>query len=828
MKKMTLHALLALGVSISAFVPALAQSGKEKGRISGTVSDENKKTIESASVSLLHAKDSSVVRQMAAGQGGRFEFENIKDGAYLVSVSAIGHPTYYSAAFEISSKYSNVVIQTIQLATKSAELKEVAVTGRKSFIEQKPDRMVVNVDAAPTNAGSTVMDVLEKSPGVTIDKDGNISLKGKQGVLIMIDNKPTYLNATQLANYLKSLPASAIEQLEIMTNPSAKYDASGNSGIINIKTKKNKAKGFNGSVTTTYTQGVYPKPGASANLNYRNGKFNVFFNGGYSHWEGFQELDINRNYLNASDHKINSIFTQHSSMKFTNPELNAKLGMDYYLSSKTTIGFVASGFSNNETDESTSTIYLKNPSHSVDSIVYSPSINKTKWRNGSFNLNFRHQFDSSGTELTADADYVRYTSGSDQFFHNITYDPNWNKINETILTGDLPSQIDIYSLKSDFTHFFNHALKVEAGFKTSYVSTDNQANYFNVINGEPIVDTTKTNHFLYRENVNAVYVNMSRQVKKWNFQVGLRMENTNYSGHQLGNEYTVNNNDSLFSRSYFNLFPTAYVSYQLNEKNQFSVNYGRRIDRPAYQDLNPFLFFLDQYTYQAGNPYLQPQYTDNIELSHTYKGWLTTTLNYSNTKNFFTETFEQDGHATIVRNGNIGQRQNAGAAVSAQIPVKKWWTAIVYANVNYNKFEGMLYGENIHISATTFLINLNNQFHFAKGWSGELSGFYRTKGVEGQILIEPFGQASAAISKQLMKDKANLKLGFRDMFYTEKVKGQINFQQTEATFRNVRDSRQVSLSFTYRFGKPIKGSQPNRHSGGAGDESKRVKSGGNN
>ena len=687
---------------------------------------------------------------------------------------------------------------------------------------------MINVDASPTNAGSTALEVLERSPGVTLDKDDNISLKGRQGVTIMIDNKPTYLSASQLASYLKSLPASAIDQIEIMTNPSAKYDASGNSGIINIKTKKNKTRGFNGSVTLTHTQGVYPKPGGSINLNYRNGKANFFLSAGYSHWEGFHDISINRNYLDSGVAKrINSIFTQQTNMHFTNPELNVKFGLDYAVSNKTTIGFVVSGFRNKEQDRSFSNILLKDPNNNIDSIVYSYGTSNTTWKNGSVNLNFRHQFDSTGRELTIDLDYVRYSSGSDQYFDNITYYPDMSKKNETILTGSLPGDINIYTAKTDYTRPLSASLKLETGLKVSYVNTDNAADYFNLINNISEVDTTKTNRFLYRENINAAYANLSKQYKKWSIQTGLRFENTNYSGHQLGNKQSVVSKDSSFTRSYVNLFPTLYISYQANTKNQFTLNYGRRIDRPAYQDLNPFLFFLDQYTYQSGNPYLQPQFTNNVELSHTYNNFLTTTLNYSYTKDFFSETFEQSGHATIVRNGNIASRQNAGIAVSAQTSVAKWWTAILYTNVNYNKFSGMLYGENVNVEATTLLLNLNNQFTFSKGWSGEISGFYRTKGVEGQVIIYSMGQASAALSKKLLNDKASLKLGIRDLFYTMQPKGYINFQQTEATFQNKRDSRQVSLTFTYRFGKPLKGVSGRRNSG-AGDEQNRVKTGGNN
>ena len=822
MKKFSKLLIICFLLSFSVF----AQAQDQLGSIKGTINDGSKKGIESASVSLKLVKDGSVIQQVLSDKLGKFEVNHIAEGLYVLSVSAVGHEKYISDTLKMGPR-SQLSLNNIVLPNTVTELTAVAVVGKKSFVEQKADKMVVNVDASPSSAGSSAMDILEKSPGVTVDKEGNISLKGKQGVTVMIDDKPTYLNPTQLANYLKSLPSTAIDQLEIMTNPSAKYDAAGNSGIINIKTKKNKVKGFNGSGTLTHTQGVYAKPGGSLNLNYRNGKFNVFMNGGYTHWEGFQNLYINRNYFDPSGKNLTSIFSQNTFMKFNNPSLNLKFGVDYYLSNKTTIGFVARGFKNDENDRSQSTIFLKNPNNLVDSIVYSPSTNNSVWKNKAINLNFRHQFDSLGTEVTADADYIRYQSSSNQYFSNITYNPDWLPTDTSILKGDLPSVIDIYSFKSDFVHKFKHDLKFEAGLKSSYVSTDNTANYSNEINGISKVDTSKTNRFLYRENINAAYLNLSRQFKKWSVQAGLRLENTNYSGHQLGNSYTVNNNDSLFNKTYVNLFPTLYISYQANAKNSFSINYGRRIDRPAYEDLNPFLFFLDQYTYQAGNPYLQPQYTQNIELSHTYNSFLTTTLNYSNTRNFFSETFEQSGQATIVRNGNIGKRQNAGASISAQIPVSKWWTAILYTNVNYTKFTGSLYGENIDVNGTTLMANLNNQFKLGKGLSGELSGWYRTKGVEGQVILNPMGQASAAISKQVLKDKGSLKLAVRDLFYTGGVKGDINFQQTKASFQNTRDSRQVSLTFTYRFGKPFKAAQP-RRTGGASDEQSRVKAGGNN
>ena len=819
----TLTILTVLSLIISG-IPALAQSD---AHISGVVADAKGQPIEAATVILLKAKDSSRLKAAATDKTGHFRFDHIAAGKYRISASSVGYESSSTVPFDLGISGTRS-LSPITLTSSSTNLQAFSVVGKKPFIETKADRTIINVDASPSNAGSTALDVLEKSPGITLDKDDNISLKGKQGVTIMIDGKPTYLSASQLASYLKTLPASALDQIEIMTNPSAKYDASGNSGIINIKTKKNKLKGFNGNVSLTHTQGVYPKPSGSINLNYRNGKFNYFLNAGYAHWEGFQELNIGRKYFDVDSKTINSIFSQKTVMHFINPEFNVKFGMDYFVTPKTTVGFVVSGFRNTETNISSSDIQLLSPNYALDSIVRSPNTNKTSWKNGSANVNFRHTFDSTGRELTADIDYVRYSSVSNQYFDNQTYDPDMILLNESILTGHLPSTINIYTAKTDYTRPLAKGFKLETGIKLSYVNTDNTADYYDLVNKVAEVDTTKTNHFLYRENINAAYVNMTKQYKKLTAQLGLRVENTNYSGHQLGNGVSVISQDSSFSRSYVNLFPTAFFSYDLNDKNTFTLSYGRRIDRPAYQDLNPFMFFLDQYTYQAGNPYLQPQYTQNLELGHSFHHWLNTTLNYSYTKNFFSETFEQSGQATIVRQGNIGSRQNAGIAVSAQIPVAKWWNAMLYTNLNYNKFSGMLYGENIDVSATTLLLNLNNQFTLPQGWGGEISGFYRTRGVEGQVIVDPLGQASAAVSKKILNNRASIKASIRDIFYTNGAHGYINFQQTDATFYNHRDSRVVALTFTWNFGKPLKGmSGANAHNNGAGDEQNRVKTGGN-
>lgn len=801
----------------------------QTGRIRLTVADTEQRNMQAVTATLHRAADSGVVKVELSDKEGRVEFQKLSQGKYWVSLSSTGFQLQATPQISLTSDAQEIDLGRIQMKAASKELEAVTVTARKPFIEQKIDKMVVNVDAAVTNAGSTVLEVLEKSPGITVDNEGNISLKGKQQVLVMMDGKPTYLGATELASLLKSMPSSLVEQIEIMTNPSSKYDAAGNSGIINIRTKKNKQYGFNGSVNLAYTQGRYWRSNDNVNLNYRNGKFNFFANGSYSKWNGFQDLEIKRTFIDPQTGTTDAIFEQMTHMRNISDNYSLKLGADYFLSKKTTIGIVATGLKNPETFSSDGTSYLMNGAMQTDSVVKANSFNDNTWTNGTVNLNFRHRFDSTGRELTADVDYAGYSSRTGQEFTNTTYDPKMNVLHEENLRGDLPVTIKIYTGKIDYTQNLGKA-KIETGVKSSYVTTTNAANYYVISNGGETIDYSKTNMFDYKENINAAYLNYNRQFGKLGVQAGLRYEYTWLEGYQHGNAQRP---DSAFQRNYGNLFPTLFLSYEAGKNHQWGLNVGRRIDRPAYQDLNPFLFFLDNYTFQAGNPYLRPQYTNNIELSHTFKGFLTTTLNYSHTKDFHTETFEQIqlpngemGYATIVRQGNIGKRDNAGIAVSAQIPVKKWWTAILYTNLNYSKFSGELNNEMVNVEASTLLVNINNQFKFGKGWSAELSGFYRTKGAEGQIIINPLGQASAGAAKQILKGKATIKLSARDLFYTNKVSGNINFQNTQAYFRNVRDTRQITFSFLYRFGKPIKGA-PQRRSGGSSDEQNRVKMGNN-
>lgn len=492
------------------------------GKISGIIYDDAKNPLQSASVSLLKAKDSSLVKIAVTDKEGKYEFESIAEGNYLLSVSAAGHQKIFSRFFTISSAASTIKLEPLQLTAAAKSLGGVTVISKKPFIETKIDKTVVNVDASPTSAGATALEVLEKSPGVMVNNDGIISLRGKAGVIVMMDGKQTFLSPTDLANLLKNMPASAIDQIEIMTNPSAKYDASGNSGIINIKTKKGQAGGFNGSIMLGVTNSLFktsdgafyviPKSQNSFTFNFRKNKINFFGNYNPNVFRGRNQLEISRTKLDQGKNILgyNDVETR---FKFGNNNHTLKLGLDYFADKKNTFGVVISGFtfSGHPTPKTVTTSSDEN--YQPLAIMISRTDNKIRFKNLTSNFNYRHVFDTAGHELTADFDFIAYNNTSDMLlttdFYNGVSQPVGNGL---LLMGHLPSRIKIFSLKSDYVHPLKKGGRIEAGVKSSYVKNNNVVNYTRW-DGAKWVTDNRSNHFIYDENINAVYLNANKQVK---------------------------------------------------------------------------------------------------------------------------------------------------------------------------------------------------------------------------------------------------------------------------------------------------------------------------
>lgn len=791
------------------------------GKISGTVNDESGKALSGTTVSLLRGKDSSLVKLTITDKSGRYDFINIKEGNYLVSFTSVGFEKKFSTPIDVAS--DDVEVPVTALMQTAKEVKGVTVVATKPFIESKIDRTVVNVEASPSSAGATAMEVLEKSPGISVNNDGIISLRGKAGVIVMVDGKPTYLSATDLANMLKNMPASALDQIEIMTNPSSKYDASGNAGVINIKTKKGRNNGFNGSLTLGIGTSIYrpenttyfmPRSQNSFNFNYKSGKYNFFGNYNPNLFRGRNIMELTRNFV--EDGVFTGSSAQVTKFKFGNQNHTLKLGLDYSADKKNTFGVVVSGFTFHGKPTPASTQVLKDANGDITSVLGSKTINDNRFDNFTGNLNWKHTFDSAGKELTADFDYVKYVSTSDLLLASEFYDAEYQRTGDLLLKGHLPSDINIYSFKSDLTIPYKGG-RLEAGVKSSYVTNDNEVDYRRQLFDKTWVADNRSNHFIYDENINAAYVNANKQLGKWSVQGGLRLENTIAKGNQISN-------DSTFRRNLTNLFPSAFISYGINKNNQLTLSYSRRITRPNYQDLNPFTFFLDSLTYRVGNPYLLPQFTHNMELSYSFKSKLIITANYNHTNDVISQILRQNSEKkiTYLTAENVAKFRNVGLSITAPITVAKWWNANFFTNIFNNRYKGIYNDKPIDIAFTSFNSNLSNTFQLGKGLTAELSGFYRFRGVDQLAVLEPFFQLSAAASKQIMKGKGTIRLNVRDPFAWLRFEGQNTYGDIDMHFYNRPDTRQVIATFTYRFGKANPQSQPRRRNASSQEEQSRV------
>lgn len=764
-------------------------------QISGNVKDQQGKALSGSTVSLLNAKDSSVNKLAVSNNDGHFSFNPIKQGKYLVSVSHVGYAKGYSPVFEFSGA-GEANVPAMELGKAAAELKGVTVSSKKPMVEVKADRTILNVEGTINATGSDALELLRKAPGVTVDKDDNLSLSGKNGVQVYIDGKQTPLTGADLANYLKSLQSSQIESFEIITNPSAKYEAAGNAGIINIRLKKNKAYGFNGSVYAGWNIATYPKYNTGASLNYRYKKINVF--GSFNYNKNKNENIFNLYRTTSAD----SSFDQHSVMTNRNENKGFKAGIDYYATRKSTFGIMANGnFSDTRFNNMSKTDIAYMPSKIVDRLLIANNSSEGSRDNVNFNLNYRFA-DTSGHELNVDADYGFYNGKNNQYQPNNTYDPSGSLEQKEVYNTLTPYEIDIYSLKADYEQRFKKG-RLGYGGKLSYVKTDNTFQRFFQTNSGSIEDNH--NNFHYTENINAGYVNYNRQFKGVMLQAGVRLENTHSKGHSVGfrYDYATGNNiaiDSLLDRDYTNLFPSASVTFNKNPMKQWSLSFSRRIDRPSYQNLNPFEFNLDKYTFQRGNPNLQPQYTNSVGITNIYKYKLTTTLNYSHVNDVFTTIPKSEGTKAFITSENLANQDIVSLNVSYPFQ-HKWYSLFFNINSYYSHYKGTIPDYSVDVEVVSFNAYAQQSFKLAKTTTAELSGFYTAPSIwQGAFKTKGLGSLDVGVQQQLFKGKVTAKATVTDVFKTFHWSAVNEASGQDIHVNGHWESRQFRLNLTYRFG----------------------------
>lgn len=783
-------------------------------KITGRVLLHDGAAAEYATVTLHLAADSTLVKGTMTDASGAYELTGIQAGRYYLAANSIGAGKKLSPAFECSGKDTDM--GDLRLEDGSKTLGEVTVTARKQVIEVKADKTILNVEGTVNSTGLNALELLRKAPGVTVDNNENVTIKGKNGLRVLIDGREVPLDGKDLAAQLKGMQAADIANIEIISNPSAKYDAAGNAGIINIKLRQNKALGTNGNIGLEAIQGETPKAGLNFSLNHRTESLNLFgsYNNHYGDWHNDQNFFREQNGLR---------FDQQAKNFNTSRWNSARLGADWRINDKHTLGVLLNGSLAPSEWRSTSNTVIGQVENTgaPDTLLSATNTVDDNRRNGSVNLNYRFA-DTSGHSLNLDLDRGVYRIRGNSFQPNYyrTADGE-NLLSERTYRSLTPTDIDITTAKADYEqHFLKGTLGI--GAKVANVQTDNTFDFFNVVNGQETKDLEVSNRFKYRERTSAGYVNYQRQVGKLHVQAGLRVENTDYTGDLIAN--TPQNGEKV-EANYTELFPSAALTYKFNDKLGLNATYSRRIDRPSYQDLNPFEFKLDELTYQKGNPMLRPQFTNSFEISPTYQGHPVVTLGYSHTKDLFTQVLDTtDVRATFITNENIADQKNYSATLNAPTPIAKWWEGFLSVTVFHSDFSAK-FRDNFTAEQSFTAFNLYGEqtFRLPLGFSLQLSGWYNSPAFWGTLRSDAQGAVDLGIQKKVLDGKGELRLRIGDILGTAGWGGENIFTPgLRMRARGTWESQTVTLNFSYRFGSAeIKGARQRKT--GLDEESRRVK-----
>lgn len=809
MKNITL-VLLALVSSMSL---VYAQSN---GKISGSLLDDEGKPISYANVILFTLTDSAMVKAEITDDKGVFQMSGIEAGGYWITASFVGLPDFNSEALQVEEG-QHLALPAFRLLPSSNDLSEVTVTATKPLVEVKPDKMVFNVEGSINAQGNTALELLRKSPGVMVDNNDNVMLQGRSGVQIYIDGKPSPLSSSDLAAYLQTLQSSEIEAIEIITNPSSRYDAQGNAGIINIKIKKDKNLGANGNFDAGYSIGKLPQYNAKLSGNYRNKKVNLF--GSYGYGEG-----RNRNLFNMYREQSGLSFDQRNVNLSNWNNHNFRAGADFFINKKSTIGLIANGNVSDFTSNSNSrTPIAVIGSGTVDSLLLASNRQNGMRSNYNFNLNYAYD-GGNGVTWNIDADYGLFENDGDEYQPNRYTDPTGTETyEERIYANETPTSINIYTFKIDHERNLFGG-KLGTGIKLSQVNTDNTFDFYNVLNGEYVLDQNRSNQFEYLENVNAAYLNYSGKFsEKVNFQLGVRAEQTNSEGDLTA---FVQSDEDNVKRSYLDFFPSGGLTFQANQMNSFQLTYSRRIDRPSYQDLNPFQNRLDELTFEKGNPFLNPQYSHNFQLTHTYKYMYNTSLSYSRTTDLITRITDISGtSASFITWLNLAEQDVLSLSVSAPIQITKWWNS--YMNLTGSHTSNTAdYGDGkvVDLQALSFNAYAQQTFTLPMDMKLELSGWYAAPGIWGGTFeTKGMGNVDIGVQKKILDGKANLKVAVSDVFRTNRWSAISQFGALYMKAGGSWDSRRLRVNFSYRFGNDeVKAAR--RRNTGLEDEKGRIKS----
>ena len=797
--------LIAFLIMIS-FFPSILFAANETATVTlkGRVVDENDQPVEYANAALINTQTKTIVKGDVCNKQGEFIINKVEKGDYILTISMLGFQKFETERVVVDGN-SKTIERKIVLQEHAEELAGVEIVGNKQFVEQTTDKMIINPEASPTSASENVFEILAKIPGVSIDNSDNITLKGMQGVKVLIDDKPTYVSSSQLASLLKGIQGKNVERIEIIENPSARYDAEGNSGVINIKTKINKAPGFNGNVNGGIAYSSRLRWNGGLDLNLKYGKFNIYTNLSQFHWAGTQEMTASRRFTGTALAGAYQLIDNQG--EYAGNSFNYKVGVDFYPAKNHVLSLMyrgnAGGNDNSENNSTSFTDKFKN----IDSTLVSVSESDNGWRNQTINMNYKWDIDSTGKSLTFDTDIASFkfkaVNGQDGSYIN----PQKQALGHGIVVDtEQGSDISVISSRMDFNWPVSKKLNIETGLKASFVNNESDIQMSGFL--------TQNDLFIYHENIQAAYVNAKTQFGKTSLQLGLRLENTLSKGESV---LTNQINDT----SYLKLFPSVFVQQTLNDKNTLNFRYSYRIGRPGYHHLNPFRWMLDPYTYNVGNPFLKPQFTNTFNVSHSYAGAFITSVGLNYTSGLFTQIIRQDDASKTVYQTmeNLHDALDMNLSETVQLKPFKWWRLNGTLTGMYKR---ILMKENDTESLERFSMNANlaNFISLPKKIDLEVSGRYASSQLISNIIVRPTFTLDIGLQKKIFKDKGSIKLAVNDVFKTASGGAYARFGNVDIDVMSKWDSRRVNLTFNYRFGKDEFKTRANRSTSSSEEESR--------
>ena len=744
-------------------------------KITGEIKDDKNNPIEFVEIQLQN-KDSIIFKSELTNALGKFILETEK-GEYTLLVRQLGVIYQKQKINAIQDTYIGI----IKIIEQQQQLQEVVITSKKKLIERKVDRLIFNVENSISASGGDAIDALKVTPRIKVKND-NISMIGKNNMSVMVDDKLILLTGDELINFLKSIPSDNIKNIEVITTPPAKYDAEGNSGIINIKLKKSKLNQWNASLRSSYIQSTYPKGAFGGNFDYQKNKFSIYSNFNYVNGSN-APIETNKIYYPQG------IWNEENKRRDFQNSINGRIGADYKVSEKWSVGMQYLGSFNNPTIKENSLTSIYNQSNSqIDSYINTLSENLGKNSNHSVNLNSTVVFDTIGRKMNINLDYFKFKNDDNR---------NFNTINILSANNTSLQNIENYSAKIDFEHPLKF-INLSYGGKLSLIKTANNVNYFDTTTGSPIFDPLQSNEFEYSENIQAVYLNGTKKLnEKWETQIGLRLENTNTDGFSK----TLNQKNT---NSYTKLFPTFFLTYTHNEKNSFSINYNKRINRPSYNKLNPFRWYSNPFSYTEGNPFLQPSFSNNMELNYTFNDNWSNSIYYSHTDNGFEQITIVDNTDNIQKTiaQNYFKTSIIGISESYTFNKIKWLSSTISFDWSYSKSESLIPITNQNLNGSNAYFSTSNDFNLnkSKTFLFNISYWYNFKGTSDLDKNNAYSQLDTSIKYFAFDKKLQISFNVNDILSTNRPVYTSFTNNIQIDYKNYYDVRLFRLSVVYKFG----------------------------